>query len=185
MLEPLLGKLNNMRVVLASGSKQRANLLSSTNLNFEVVPSNYEEDLDPREHTFSDFVENTALASDTMVVYNGKMFGKPKTREEAIKTISELTKAGLPNFVYTGVIIWYKNKIHKFTEVTTVHMAHLTDAEILAYIDTGEHIGKAGGYGIQGIASTFVTRIEGDCNNVIGLPLCKLAFTLKNILNNS
>ncbi|KAF7280382.1 hypothetical protein GWI33_006113 [Rhynchophorus ferrugineus] len=205
MLEPLLSQLNNMRVILASGSKQRANLLASTKLKFEIVPSDYEENLDPKEHTFSDFVEKTALGklndvyeklkndtrkpdliigSDTMVVYNGKMYGKPKNRNEAIQCITDLTRGGLPNSVYTGVVIWYKNNVHTFTEVTTVYMVKLTDEEIAAYVDTGEPMGKAGGYGVQGIASTFVKRIDGDFNNVIGLPLCRLSQVLKNIIKN-
>lgn len=117
-----------------------------------------------------------------------------------------LTQSGLPNSVYTGVVIWYKEKLHKFTEVTTVHMMKLTDEEIMGYIQTGEYKwvsicnfsclliddsnclcyrGKAGSYGIQGIASTFVSRIEGDGNNVIGLPLCRLCFELKRILNEN
>ncbi|KAL1494833.1 hypothetical protein ABEB36_010360 [Hypothenemus hampei] len=204
MLEPLLNQLNNMRIILASSSKPRAVLLSSTKLKFEIFPSDYEENLDPRDHTFSDFVEKTAsgklndvyeklknsnpqpdmiIACDTMVNHNGKMYGKPKTKQEAIQCIKDLTQSNIPNQIYSGVVIWYKNKIHKFTEVTTVHMAFLSDEEILAYVETGEPMGKAGGYGIQGIASTFVTRIEGDCNNVIGLPLCRLALTLKEIVN--
>ncbi|XP_066138007.1 dTTP/UTP pyrophosphatase [Euwallacea fornicatus] len=203
MLEPFLSQLNSMRIVLASSSKQRADLLRSTNLKFEIVSSDYEENLNPAEHTFSEFVEKTALgklndvykklknddrksdliiAVDTMVAHNGRMFGKPKTKEEAVKCISELTQSNIPNSVYTGVVVWYKNKIHTFTEVTTVYMSPLTDAEILAYVETGEPMGKAGGYGIQGIASTFVSRIDGDHNNIIGLPLCRLALTLKNII---
>ncbi|CAG9768459.1 unnamed protein product [Ceutorhynchus assimilis] len=203
MLEPVLSQLNSMRVVLASSSKQRISLLKSTNLKFETVPPDFEENLDPKEHTFSDFVEKTAIGklmdvycklqndqrkpdiiigSDTMVTYNGKMYGKPTTKEEAFQCIKDLTQGGLPNSVYTAVVIWYKNKIYKFTEVTTVYMVPLTDEEVTAYVETGEPMGKAGGYGIQGIASTFVTRIEGDFNNVIGLPLCRLVLTLKKIV---
>ncbi|XP_018561059.1 uncharacterized protein LOC108903386 [Anoplophora glabripennis] len=206
MLEPLLSQLNEMRVILASSSKQRQSLLASTKLKFEICTSNFEENLDPREHTFSDFVEKTAIGKlndvyqqlkndqrkpdiiigvDTMVTYNGKMYGKPKSKEEAIKTITDLTQSGIPNSVYTGVAIMYKDQIHKFTEVTTVYMAKLDKEEILAYVETGEPMGKAGGYGIQGIASTFVTRIEGDGNNVIGLPLCRLVQELKRLLKNS
>ncbi|EFA04414.1 N-acetylserotonin O-methyltransferase-like protein [Tribolium castaneum] len=206
MLEPLVSKLNDLRVILASGSEQRAALLKSTRLNFEVVPSNFEENLDPKEHTFSDFVEKTALGkvndvwerlknderkpdiiigADTMVTFNGRMYGKPKTKEQAIKTITDLTHSPhIPNSVYTGVVVRYKNEIRKFTEVTTVYMAKLSPEEILAYVETGEPMGKAGGYGIQGMASTFVDRIEGDGNNVIGLPMSRLAKLLKQIILN-
>ncbi|CAH1368952.1 hypothetical protein MTP99_010447 [Tenebrio molitor] len=205
MLEPLVSKLNELRVILASGSQQRAALLRSTNLKFEIVPSNFEENLDPREHTFSDFVEKTALGKvndvwerlkndpvtpdviigvDTMVAFNGRMYGKPRTKDEAIKTITDLTQSNLPNTVYSGVVVKYKDEIRKFTEVTTVYMARLTPEEVLAYVETGEPMGKAGGYGIQGIASTFVERIEGDGNNVIGLPLCRLSLLLKQMVLN-
>ncbi|XP_974830.2 dTTP/UTP pyrophosphatase [Tribolium castaneum] len=206
MLEPLVSKLNDLRVILASGSEQRAALLKSTRLKFEVVPSNFEENLDPKEHTFSDFVEKTALGkvndvwerlknderkpdiiigADTMVTFNGRMYGKPKTKEQAIKTITDLTHSpNIPNSVYTGVVVRYKNEIRKFTEVTTVYMAKLSPEEILAYVETGEPMGKAGGYGIQGMASTFVDRIEGDGNNVIGLPMARLAKLLKQIVLN-
>ncbi|CAH1991929.1 unnamed protein product [Acanthoscelides obtectus] len=206
MLEPLLSQLNEMRIILASSSKQRRALLGSTNLKFEVVPSDYEENLDPKQHTFSEFVEKTAIGKlndvydrlkndvkkpdvvigvDTMVAYNGRMYGKPKDKEDAIRIIRDLTQSNLPNSVYTGVAIRYKDIIHKFTEVTNVYMHKLDENEILAYVETGEPMGKAGGYGIQGIASTFVTRIDGDCNNVIGLPLCRLSLELKRILGNS
>ncbi|XP_044267571.1 dTTP/UTP pyrophosphatase [Tribolium madens] len=206
MLEPLVSKLNDLRVILASGSEQRAALLKSTKLKFEIVPSNFEENLDPKEHTFSDFVEKTALGkvndvwerlksderkpdiiigADTMVTFNGRMYGKPKTKEQAIKTITELTHSpNIPNLVYTGIVVKYKSDFHKFTEVTTVYMAKLSPEEILAYVETGEPMGKAGGYGIQGIASTFVDRIEGDGNNVIGLPLSRLAQLFKQIVLN-
>ncbi|CAG9863324.1 unnamed protein product [Phyllotreta striolata] len=204
MLEPFVSQLNEMRVILASKSKQRASLLSSAKVKFEIVESDFDENLDPKEHTFSDFVEKTALgklknvweklkndqrkpdliiAVDTMVAFNGRMYGKPRSREDALKTITDLTQHNLPNSVYTGVVIRYLNEIHKFTEVTTVYMHKITKEEISAYVDTGEPMGKAGGYGIQGIASTFVERIEGDCNNVIGLPLCRLAVELKKIIN--
>ncbi|XP_023029430.1 dTTP/UTP pyrophosphatase [Leptinotarsa decemlineata] len=205
MLEPLLSQLNEMRIILASSSKQRAALLNSLKLKYEIYPSTYEENLDPAEHTFSDYVEKTAICKltevfnrlkndtrkpdiiigvDTMVAYNGRMYGKPKSKEDAIKTITDLTQSGIPNAVYTGVAISYKDQIHKFTEVTTVHMHKLEQEEIIAYVETGEPMGKAGGYGIQGIASTFVTRIEGDVNNVIGLPLCRLSLELKKIVMN-
>ncbi|XP_031344323.1 uncharacterized protein LOC116171555 [Photinus pyralis] len=204
MLKPLLDKLNTMRVILASSSPQRKLILESTSLQFEVHSSNFEENLRPEDYTFSEFVEETALGKvadvyerlkgdtrkpdiiigvDTMVTLDGRMYGKPQTREEAIETITKLTSAGIPNVVYTGVVIKYRENIEKFTAVTTVYMGKLTKEEIIAYVDTGEPMGKAGGYGIQGIASTFVERIEGDFNNVIGLPLYQLTQKLKEIVN--
>ncbi|KAK4879809.1 hypothetical protein RN001_007955 [Aquatica leii] len=205
MLKPLLDKLNTMRVILASSSPQRRLILESTKLKFEVYSSNFEENLRPENYTFSEFVEETAFGKvqdvyeqlkndemvpeiiigvDTMVTLDGKMYGKPTTREEAIDTITKLTTTGIPNVVYTGVVIKYGERIEKFTAVTTVYMGRLSKDEILAYVDTGEPMGKAGGYGIQGIASSFVERIEGDFNNVIGLPLYQLTQKLKEMLNS-
>ncbi|KAF5289000.1 hypothetical protein FQA39_LY03879 [Lamprigera yunnana] len=204
MLKPLLDKLNSMRVILASSSPQRRAILESTTLKFEIHSSNFEENLRPEDYSYSEFVQETALGKvqdvyqqlkndivkpdiiigvDTMVTLDGKMYGKPKTRDEAINTITQLTSSGIPNVVYTGVVIRYQEKIEKFTSVTTVYMGKLTEEEILAYVDTEEPMGKAGGYGIQGIASSFVERIEGDFNNVIGLPLFQLTQKLKEILS--
>ncbi|KAL3281578.1 hypothetical protein HHI36_004786 [Cryptolaemus montrouzieri] len=97
-------------------------------------------------------------------------------------TASLLTQTGLPNVVYSGLAIYYEGRIHNFTEVTTVYMMRLTDEEIENYLKTGEYIGKAGGFGVQGLAGSFVERIDGDINNVIGLPLSRLAKELKTIL---
>ncbi|KAF5288613.1 hypothetical protein FQR65_LT11984 [Abscondita terminalis] len=204
MLKPLLDKLNSMRVVLASSSPQRRLILESTKLKFEIFSSNFEENLRPEDYTFSEFVQETAFGKvqdvyeqlkndeiapdiiigvDTMVTLDGKMYGKPKNREDAINTITKLTSLRIPNVVYTGVVIKYKERIEKFTAVTTVYMGQLTPEEIESYVDSGEPMGKAGGYGIQGVASTFVERIEGDFNNVIGLPLYQLTQKLKEMLS--
>ncbi|XP_045470093.1 dTTP/UTP pyrophosphatase [Harmonia axyridis] len=203
MLEPLVGKLNKMRIVLASSSKQRETLLRNTGLDFEVYPSNFAENLNPDDYTFKYFVETTAqrktenvyeelkndekkpdliIGADTMVTYCGKLFGKPKDNSEAKRMIKDLTQNDKPHEVYTGVAIWYEGKIYTFSEMTKVHMTNLTDDEIENYILTKEPMGKAGGYGIQGLAGTFVERIEGDINNVIGLPLCRLVKELKQIV---
>ncbi|XP_044750775.1 dTTP/UTP pyrophosphatase [Coccinella septempunctata] len=203
MLEPLVGKLKPMRIVLASGSKQREVLLRSTGLDFEIYPSSFAENLNPDDYTFKYFVEATAqrktenvfevmkydekrpdliIGADTMVTFCGKMYGKPKDNMEARRMIKDLTQSDKPHEVYTGVAIWYKGEIHTFSEMTRVHMTNLTDEEIENYILTKEPMGKAGGYGIQGLAATFVERIEGDVNNVIGLPLCRLVKELKQIV---
>lgn len=127
MLEPFLSELNKLRIVLASGSEQRANLLKATvrdvalyipniesnifqNLKFKIIPSTFEENLDWKKHTFSDFVEQTALGKaqevwqrlndaqepadivigvDTMVAHNGRLYGKPQNKKDAFRIISE------------------------------------------------------------------------------------------------
>ncbi|KAF2901994.1 hypothetical protein ILUMI_04194 [Ignelater luminosus] len=203
MLKPLLDKLHAMRVVLASSSTQRHLLLESTTLKFEICASDFEENLNPEDYTFSEFVQETALGKvedvyeklkndkvkpdiiigvDTMVTCDGRMYGKPKTRKDAINTLTRITSSKIPNVVYSGVVIKYKNRIEKFTEVTTVYMGKLTKEEIEAYVDTGEPMDNSGCYRIQGIASSFIERIEGDFNNVIGLPVYRLTEKLKELV---
>ncbi|KAF5288612.1 hypothetical protein FQR65_LT11983 [Abscondita terminalis] len=203
MLNPLLDKLNSMRVVLGSSAQHRRLILENVKLKFEVCSSNFEENLHPEDYTFSEFVQETALGKvldvweqlkndviapdiiigvDTMVTFDGKMYGKPKSRQDAIDTITKLTSSRIPNVVYTGVVIKYRERIEKFTSVTTVYMGQLSQEEIEFYVDTGEPMGKAGGYSVQGIASSFVERIEGDFYNVTGLPLNQLMRKLKEML---
>ncbi|GJQ69712.1 hypothetical protein Trydic_g22283 [Trypoxylus dichotomus] len=202
MLGPILHKLNNMRVVLATSSKQRAEVLERTSLKFEAIPSNFNENLDINKYTFTEFVEKTALGKvediyqklkdgshppdliiglDTMVCAENQMFGKPKNKSDAIELIRKLTNSK-PHQVYTGVVLMYHGEIVSFTEVTKVYMEKLSEEEILAYVETGEPIGKAGAYAIQGRAASFINKVEGDYNNVIGLPLCRITNELKKLL---
>ncbi|XP_018329209.1 uncharacterized protein LOC108739693 [Agrilus planipennis] len=203
MFKPLLQKLDGMRIILATSSKQRTKVLQDTGLKFEIVPSNFKEDLNPSEFSISDFVEQTALGKvrdvyeklkleipkpdiiigvDTVISFNGKVYGKPKGREDALDLVTKLTTINIPHMVYSGVVIFYRDNFFKFTEVTTVYMGRLSEQEIEAYINTGEPYGKAGGYAIQGLGSSFVERIDGDYNNVIGLPLYRLTQKLKEIM---
>ncbi|KAI4465691.1 bifunctional dttp/utp pyrophosphatase/methyltransferase protein-related [Holotrichia oblita] len=109
------------------------------------------------------------------------MFGKPNCESEAVDIIRRLT-SGKPHHVYTGVVFLYRGTLVTFTETTKVFMEQLTEEEILAYVKTGEPIGKAGAYAIQGLAASFISKIEGDYNNVVGLPLYRITFELKKLL---
>ncbi|KRT83775.1 hypothetical protein AMK59_3604 [Oryctes borbonicus] len=203
MFGAIIYKMNNMRVVLATSSKQRAEVLERTALKFERVASNFDENLDINEYTFTEFVEKTALGKvedvrqklkddfhppdliigcDTMVCFENKMFGKPKNNFHAVEMIRSLTSSNKPHQVYTGIALMYQGAIVSFTEITKVYMKNLSEEEILAYVETGEPVGKAGAYAIQGLAGSFVDKVEGDYNNVIGLPLCRLTTELKKIL---
>ncbi|KAF2889985.1 hypothetical protein ILUMI_16188, partial [Ignelater luminosus] len=152
-------ELKSLHIVLASSSKIRENLLKRLNLNIEAYAPNFEEDLNPDHYSISDFVEETALGkvldiesylnergirpdmiigADTMVEHQGQLYGKPKTKEEAISILAKLTSSQLPNIVHTGVVIKYKNQIVKFVESTILYMTKLTRKEILTYVDTEE-----------------------------------------------
>jgi len=113
------------------------------------------------------------LAADTEVYFGGALLGKPKDEADAARMLGRL--AGAKHTVYTGVALCSDGKTISGVEATDVFFRPLSEEEITAYVATGEPMDKAGGYGLQGLASKFVRRIEGDVYNVIGLPLCKVA----------
>ena len=182
------------RIVLASASPRRRELLDKIGLKFEVEPSNYAEDLrsglSPDELARAISLEkarvvasrhkNTVvIAADTFIVFRGKIMGKPGTEAEARKMLMMLR--GKPHSVITGFTILDtdENKILTKSVETVVHIKNLTSGEIEAYVKSGEPLDKAGAYAIQGLGSVIVERIEGDYFNVIGLPLSALAEGLK------
>ncbi|XP_065080002.1 dTTP/UTP pyrophosphatase [Ochlerotatus camptorhynchus] len=200
MLKPILHQLATKRVVLASGSPRRQELIQNIGLsNVHLCPSTFEENLNKSDYSFADYVAETAyhkvlevynrlstascsdpskrpdvvIGADTMVTMDGKMYGKPKTPEVAFQMLSELM--GRQHTVYTGVVIKYHDREVKFTEACKVQFGKATAEQIQAYVDTGEPLDKAGGYGIQGIGGTFVEKIEGDYFTVVGLPLYRIS----------
>ncbi|KAJ6648848.1 putative bifunctional dTTP/UTP pyrophosphatase/methyltransferase protein [Pseudolycoriella hygida] len=203
MLSPIKSFLSCKRIFLASGSPRRQELIKNIGVNVELCPSLFEENLDFKNFpSFSEFVEATALGkveevferlsrsnkapdivigADTVVTLNGKIYGKPKTREEAFETLSELV--GKSHIVYTGVVIKYGSKISKFTETATVQFGRANAEQIQAYVDTGEPMDKAGSYGIQGVGGTLVERIDGDFFTVMGLPLYRLSVALLELFD--
>ena len=182
------------RIVLASASPRRRELLEKIGLKFEVEPSNYAEDLrsglSPDELARAISLEKArsvasrhkkavVIAADTFIVFRGKIMGKPGTEAEARRMLMMLS--GKPHSVITGFTILDtdENKILTKSVETVVHIKNLTSEEIEAYVKSGEPLDKAGAYAIQGLGSVIVERIEGDYFNVIGLPLSALAEGLK------
>lgn len=176
-------------VILASGSPRRRELLTMLGLDFEVVPSKAEE-LAPEGLSPEDTVMflartkgedvagsvscgKTVIAADTIVYLEGRIIGKPKDAEEAKEMLRMLS--GKTHEVYTGVFVNGQCEYER----TSVTFRELTDDEIDGYIATGEPLDKAGAYGAQGLGSVFVSRIEGDFFNVMGLPVCRLSNMLK------
>lgn len=118
------------------------------------------------------------IGADTIVTIDGSILGKPKSREDAFNMIKKLS--GRCHSVYTGVALISGSKRHCFYEETKVYVSNLSDEEIRAYVATGDCMDKAGAYGIQGIFAKFICKIEGDYNNVVGLPVARLYNELKN-----
>jgi septum formation protein len=182
------------RIILASASPRRKELLEKIGLKFEVEPSDYAEDmrseLSPDELARSISLEKAkvvaskhnnaiVIAADTFIVSRGKILGKPNTRDEARKML--MTLKGKSHSVITGFTILDtdKNKVLTKSVETIIHIKNLTSEEVDAYVKSKEPLDKAGAYAIQGLGSVIVERIEGDYFNVMGLPLSVLAEGLK------
>lgn len=185
-----------MRIILASKSPRRKELLSKLGYDFITYNINVDETIDSYD-SYVEFVEKTVLkkaqfakndfpndiviCADTIVVCENKILGKPHNKEEAYKMISLLS--GRTHLVVTSVSIVYQNNYKIITESTEVEVIQMTEEEIQGYINTPEPYDKAGGYAIQGIFSKYISRINGDYYTVVGLPLCRLNQELKKIIN--
>jgi septum formation protein len=183
--------LSDIRVVLASGSPRRRQLLDLIGIPHEVRPSNIDESLkgreSPRKHAERLAREKAAavaskdsnvvtIAADTIVVIDKKILGKPSNAVDAGSMLSLLN--GRKHTVVTAVAVARGQKLKSAVEEVAVAFRNLTEDEIDAYIATGEPMDKAGAYGIQGFGATIVKRIEGDYFAVMGLPIVKLVLLL-------
>ncbi|MBT2688096.1 septum formation inhibitor Maf [Bacillus sp. ISL-47] len=179
-------------LILASSSPRRKELLKNLHLTFEVSSSDVDESFDPRltpdeivkelafRKAFAVFEKHPdafVIGSDTVVVKDGNVLGKPSNSEEAFSMLKSLS--GTTHSVYTGVSILAPGKQIKFYEKTEVVFWELTDEEINSYIGTGEPFDKAGAYGIQGFGSVLVKSINGDYFSVVGLPVSRTVRELR------
>ena len=200
-----------MSIILASASPRRKELLEQIGLEFEIFPAKGEEVITksiPHEvvmelskqkaeevaamfKTFAE--ENTeittpsdllVIGADTVVAYDGQILGKPKDEEDAKRMLRML--AGNTHSVFTGVTLVLIDTTGRagelvFYEKTDVKMHPMTETEIDRYIATGEPMDKAGSYGIQGKCAIYIEKIDGDYNNVVGLPITRIYQELKKI----
>ncbi len=175
------------KFVLASASPRRKELLEQLGLSFMVCKSSVEEKItksDPAQIVMElseqkakdvkkDVGPNVAvIGADTIVVFKDQILGKPADREDAYRMLSELQ--GNTHKVYTGVTICHGSRVRSFFESTKVHVYEMSERQIRRYIETGEPMDKAGAYGIQGRFAAYIKGIEGDYNNVVGLPIGRL-----------
>lgn len=181
------------RLVLASSSPRRAELLDRLGLRYDVRPAAVDETPRPCEAA-DDLVRRLAalkamaadagddevvLAADTEVVVDGEVQGKPVDGGHAAAMLRAL--AGRSHEVVTGVAARRGPLVHVDVVHTTVVFRPLTDAEIAWYVGTGEPFDKAGGYGLQGAGAALVDRIDGSDTNVIGLPLAQAVALLREV----
>jgi len=179
-----------MKLILASASPRRAEILRSAGLQFTVLSSAVDETPMPSEVP-QDLVRRVALAkaelvaaralgpaiviaADTVVVLEGAILGKPRTSEDARQMLAKLS--GRTHSVMTGVALIRLPDAERreFIETTQVHFASVSNEEIVKYLASGEPFDKAGAYAIQGLGGRFVPRIDGCYFNVVGLPLARL-----------
>ncbi|HOK03872.1 MAG TPA: Maf family protein [Victivallales bacterium] len=180
---------SKFRVILASGSLRRAELLRSAGIDFEVIVPKINEILLPdenpvgfclrlaREKAESIKTNGIIIAADTIVMLESRIFGKPSDMEDAVNTLRLLS--GKTHNVITGVCLRFPNKIISFHVSTSVEFRNLSEQEIRSYVETGEAFDKAGAYAIQGRAASMIRRINGSYTNVVGLPLCEIIEELK------
>ncbi len=196
-----------MRIVLASQSPRRRELLSRAGFEFDIVPSGKEElitkvlpnevvcelsyqkakdvynmlSADKKDEEKSPDI--LVIGADTVVSTDNKILGKPDSYEAAYDMLNELQ--GRTHEVYTGVTFVYNEdnevKQSTFFECTRVTFFEMSDREIKDYIRTGEPMDKAGAYGIQGLCAVYIKEIAGDYNNVVGLPIAKVYQKLKEL----
>nr|WP_263325559.1 Maf family protein [Neobacillus sp. Marseille-Q6967] len=181
-------------LILASSSPRRKELLENLRLTFTISSSEVDESFDPKlspEDVVMDLAERKAkvifqenpnafvIGSDTIVVADGQVLGKPADEAEAVCMLNTLS--GKQHDVYTGVAILSENGITRFYEKTEVWFWELTNQEIESYVQTGEPLDKAGAYGIQGYGSMLVKKINGDYYAVVGLPVARTYRELKRL----
>ncbi len=181
-------------IILASKSPRRKELLSMCGFEFEIKPAEADETLpeniSPKEaveylsqikaEAINDN-ENIIIGADTVVALGNEIMGKPKDEEDAFLMLSKLS--GKIHSVYTGVTIIKKDERITFSSETKVEFYPLTEQEIRDYISTKEPMDKAGAYGIQGLGGLLIKSVEGDYNNVVGLPVAELSRKIKCVLN--
>ena len=186
----MAGAIVHPRVILASQSPRRRDLLSLIGIDHEVQPADIDESQLPGESA-PDHAERLArekacaigaddavvIGSDTIVVVDGDILGKPRDRDHAAEMLRRLS--GRSHTVMTGVAASWNGRILSGLEEVGVTFRTLSDEEISRYIDTGEPMDKAGAYGIQGFGATIVERVDGDYFAVMGLALNRLVRLLR------
>lgn len=186
------------KIILASKSPRRCELLQNIGLEFEIIPDDspeiFRENLSPEElcmaiakdkgdnvYRDNNLTNELVISADTIVVIDGAVLGKPKDRDDAHRMLKLLS--GREHSVFTALYI-KKGEITSLTSTETkVRFKELTEEEILWYVSTGECDDKAGAYGIQNLGSLLIEGINGDYFNVVGLPICTLGNILKSKFN--
>lgn len=173
-------------IILASASPRRHELLSQIGVKFEVLSVDTDEScfagedyracvervsLDKARAALAEKPDAIVIGSDTMVIVDGRAFGKPADREDALRMLECLS--GRDHEVLTGVAVISREREVSMVQPSVVSFREISSAEARAYWQTGEPVDKAGGYAIQGLGARFVERLQGSYSGVMGLPVCE------------
>lgn len=204
MILQYLDVLSSKRIILASQSPRRRELMTLMGLRAQIHPSRFDETLSPSafETSAAYAIETAAhkahdvaqqlktewdliLAADTIVEFDGAVLEKPKNEADAVETLKRL--AGKRHTVYTGVVLLLpavaSSQLRTFATATDVWFDDFAQTEAEAYVKTGEPMDKAGSYGIQGFGGMLVKKIDGCYFNVMGLPINALAQQLRHLID--
>ena len=195
---PIERKPCDMKLILASASPRRREILTTLGVDFTVVTADADETCDLTDpggrveaisvkkcHAVRDALaaegsldaDTVILASDTLVMLDGEFLGKPRDEDDVRRMVGMLQ--GRTHTVASGLAIYKDGRTVTAHELTGVTFASMNEAEIEAYIATGESFGKAGGYAVQGYAARFIAGLQGDYFNVVGLPVRRLYETMR------
>ena len=183
------------KIILASASPRRKELLSRITNDFIIVPSDADE-IYPSTLNAMDvslylsnikandihnkYPNDIVIGSDTTVIINNTVLGKPKDKDEAKQMLSTLSNN--IHYVVSGVTIYNKDEIHQINSISKVFFKDLTNEEIEEYLTHDEYKDKAGSYAIQGLASKFIDHIEGDYDTIVGFPTNEVKLVLDKII---
>ena len=192
-----------MKVILASKSPRRKELMDLLGIDYEIIVSNADETLEEGmsfeeqskrlgyikakavfDETSGDRI---VIGSDTMVMKDGKLYGKPKDREDAIRMLNELKNDNHQVFTSLGILVQKGDKYEEYIDcdITDVYFSDNSEIEIERWVDSGEAYDKAGAYGIQSSKfAVFIDKIDGNYSTVVGLPINKLYNILKKYIDN-
>lgn len=190
-----MNTMANKQIILASQSPRRKQLLSTLDIDFDIIVANINEQIDINNDlvkeieklsyqkanaVFVDHKEALVIGADTIVKINNEVLGKPKSFEQAkqmLRTLSDKTHE-----VVTGVTILTNQSVETFSQIAKVTFYPLSEEEINAYVKTNEPMDKAGSYAIQGLGAKFIKSIEGDYYTIMGLPIGELYHRLKKYI---
>lgn len=183
------------KIILASGSPRRKELIETLKIPFSVIVSDIDENIDENANlvdeieklsykkalaVFKDHKDAVVIGADTIVVHNNEVLGKPKTEENAIKMLNKIQ--GDWHEVITAVSIISVKQSETFSVVSRVHFYPMDDEEIKLYVNSKEPLDKAGAYAIQGEGSRYIKEIKGDYYSIMGLPISELYRRIKKYL---